>query len=797
MIFLKQTISLGVVTAALLTSCNTAFSAQLEILASETETVTGGNDIQQLKKLALSTGWEFTRNKITDLYLKDLGVNRIRCINIDSFPGEFDEQGAYKIHGHMTTRLDHHLKTCTEVGAIPHLVIGPFMPKALTRRAETTQIENKGIMGNVGVSGRIYGPVDYTLYRNYFVALFEHVLVTKGITNAVFEAYNEPDIGGGFIYETPVAPGRGSKEAYDNLFKNYRTIAEAAALFEQNHPGQRVVLGGPALAWAFTFKFGAFNWGNRFVEDCAKNNLKLDFIGVHYYGNISPIRGDTNEEYNAYPSFLQMFAELNAAIAEHKPGLPIYMSEYGPSFDVTSRPQAMINGNHTGAAWNMAFLKAMLETGIDAAAYLVTTDIARKDKGHEQLNNVWGWCSYFVNPEAYGYPYPKAPYHTYKMISDLQGTRVKLNREGGNTDALATVDTKQKTLQLLLWNYAADIPETSLAIDRSVPETLTIKIHQASDLFGTNPQMISKLIDAEHGNILRLRESSQPLTWQAAHPAITKHGAVALAGDTLVINFTMPPSSVAMIELGPDPDFPTPQIPYSEEAARLLQVGRQKMKTQEHGQAIEAFQAAQAIPAAAAYQKSDALCQLLGCARLRGDQTSLLETSLALIALKDADPTHLSHALIAAAEQYRHRQDLKKSSELCRRILTISFNRYDRMRAELCLGYNLMDQKKYDDAVAMFSEVHKQDYFGGRHFRVPAYLATGMCRFKQKDYEGAIAAYQSVLTNQDIQGEGSELYRLFAVNRIARCYLASGEPEKARKILEDAGEFPAEIPYDL
>ena len=94
----------------------------------------------------------------------------------------------------------------------------------------------------------------------------------------------------------------------------------------------------------------------------------------------------------------------------------------------------------------------------------------------------------------------------------------------------------------------------------------------------------------------------------------------------------------------------------------------------------------------------------------------------------------------------------------------------------------------------MFDEVHKQDYFGGSHFRVPAYLATAMCRSRQKDYNGAINAYRNVLENKNIQGDGSETNQLFAVNSIARCYFALGQPEKARKILEKAGEFQREIP---
>jgi tetratricopeptide (TPR) repeat protein len=789
---IKRTLFSAALAAFTAASCFAASSARLDVFAAEKQNLTQGDDIKQLKKLALSTGWEFAPNQITNIYLKDLGVNRIRCINIDKFPGEFDEKGHYRINGPMNTRLDHHLQICADIGAIPHLVIGPSMPEALLRQTEPKETA-KGIMGNVGISGRVYGPSDYKLYRNYFVAVFEYIIIEKGLTTAVFETFNEPDIGGGFIYETPKVPGRGSKEAYDNLLKNYRIIAEAAAIFEQRHPGHKVVLGGPALAWAYTFKFGAFNWGNRFVEDCAKNNLKLDFVGVHYYGNISPISGETQKEYNAYPSFLKMVDEIKASIAKHNPGLPIYITEYGPSYDVTYRPKAMVNGDNIGAAWNMAFLKAMLETGIDTAAYLVTTDIARKDKSTEQLNNVWGWCSYFVNPNAYGYPYPKAPYHTFKMVSELKGARVRLNRTAGNTDGIATVDQKRKTLQLLLWNYAADIPEGKSAIDRSAPETLTIKIRNAKKLFAGNPQMISKLIDAENGNIMRLRESKEPITMEAASPAITQHGVIKLRGDTLVITFTMPQSSVAMIEIGPNPTFSTPTIPYSEEAASLLQVGRQQMKDHDHGQAIKTFEKALAVSDAAAYQKSDALVKLLECATIRKDSKNILKTSRELMALKHAVPEHLSNALIAAAKQYRDQKKLDKSNVLCRKLLSFSFNRYDRMRAELCLGYNLMDQDNYDGAIKMFDQVHKQDYSGGHHFRVPAYLATAMCRVKQKDYKGAIDAYESVLE----KGAGAETYQLFALTSMARCYFALGQPEKAQETLEKAGAFERKIPFSL
>lgn len=164
----------------------------IAVCAERTLSVTGGDDVVHLRQLALAVGWEFGANSVTDAYLKDLAIKRIRCINIDRFPGEFDAQGNYHIYPGMTTRLDQHLWTCAQVGALPHLVIGPAMPEALSRRAEPKETR-EGIMGNVGVSGRIYGPSDYTLYRNYFVAVFAYLLLAKGLRDAEFEASNKPN----------------------------------------------------------------------------------------------------------------------------------------------------------------------------------------------------------------------------------------------------------------------------------------------------------------------------------------------------------------------------------------------------------------------------------------------------------------------------------------------------------------------------------------------------------------------------------------------------------------------------
>ena len=80
-------------------------------------------------------------------------------------------------------------------------------------------------------------------------------------------------------------------------------VSMPCGLAESENPGQRVRLGGPALAWAFSFRFGDFNWSERFLENVGREKTKLDFLGLHFYGNISPLAGERASD---YPSFSRM-----------------------------------------------------------------------------------------------------------------------------------------------------------------------------------------------------------------------------------------------------------------------------------------------------------------------------------------------------------------------------------------------------------------------------------------------------------------------------------------------------------
>ena len=345
--------------------------ASLIIKTGNTWSVTGKDDLQQLKYLASGVGWEFAPTGDTTAALKAVGIKTIRCINVEPSDGTFDKDGNFTLT-QLNVRLQAHLDTCTTLGAVPHIIIGTSFPDALRLKPEDVPDQYKQ-----DVRDHFYGPTDWTKFRNYYLALFEYILITKGFSNAEFEVANEPDINGG-IYPAPPRPSSGARANYEAAFNLYKNIAQAAVAFEVKHPGMHVTLGGPAASWAFTFKFGDFNWIEHFIRDCAEQKLKLDFVGVHFYGNICSLDG----QYDAlYPPFTDMWRTTQAAIDTYYPGIPLEVTEWGPSYVTNTSEEAAVNANNVGVAWGADFLNTMLGCGISKALYLVTTDYNQPANG--------------------------------------------------------------------------------------------------------------------------------------------------------------------------------------------------------------------------------------------------------------------------------------------------------------------------------------------------------------------------------------------------------------------------------
>jgi len=495
------------------------------------------DDMARLRELASGVGWEFEPNARTTAGLKHIGIRRIRCINVDPLPGRFDKDGQFHV-AKERNRLDAHLDTCRAVGASPHVIIATGMHPDLRVKAEDVKAKDERIMGLL--KGKVFGPRDVGRFRNYCKAYFQYVLIRHKFPDACFEVANEPDIGGAVV-PLPPRPERGSRGLYEAYWNLYSNVAVAAREFEAEHPGTKVTLGGPALAWAFTFRFGDFNWTERFVRDVQREKTKLDFIGLHFYGNISSLSGESR---GAYPSFAGMMRMTRQWRDRYTPGVPIWFTEWGATYHTSLAPQSLHNGNHVGAAYAAAFLNQMLVEGVEKALYLVTTDLRQKIEGKWQ--SVWGWPSLFTNPHALG-AHPKAPYHVFQMLSRMAPKRVEATRPGRGIGCIASRDDRRR-VTVLVWNHRYRIDESGPGVETGLREMVGMRI---LDGFYKEPVRMQRwLVSRTVSNARHLFETGEKLDARAELQRV-EEGILRPINGVVDVGVALPPSSVTLVELVP------------------------------------------------------------------------------------------------------------------------------------------------------------------------------------------------------------------------------------------------------
>jgi hypothetical protein len=541
-VLLAKLIAVGLATAAEPQPAAAPNAVSISVHPNSPWSVTGGDDIAQLKRLISGIGWEFEPNADTTAGLKAVGVKTIRCINVEPLPGRFAPDGSFAVE--QPDRLLGHLHACRELNARPHVILATALHPDLQLTVEDVK-QQPSIMGLIPTG--TFGPKDWPKFRRYCQAYFEYVMVVQQFPDAEFEVGNEPDTGGA-ICPAPPKPASGSRALYEAYFNLYRNVAQAATEFEQQHPGLKVRLGGPALAWAFTFKYGEFNWAERFLKDCGAEKIKLDFLGLHYYGNLSSING----EYPAnYPSFREMLKSTTEWRDRYCPEVPIWFTEWGATYQTTNEPQSVINGNYVGAAWSAAFLNSMLENRVDAALYLVTTDLRQPVKDRQgAYENVWGWPSLFVNPQIFGRAYPKAPYHVFEMISRLEGNRVKNSGGQRRVNCIASADRDRKRMTILAWNYGLQLPESGTPVEMGRDEAVSLRVDDAGGFFGTGSLRMRRWMVAKSvGDAYARFASGQSLDAQSCALQDVDRRSIAIVDDQLRIDFTLPSSSVSLVEI--------------------------------------------------------------------------------------------------------------------------------------------------------------------------------------------------------------------------------------------------------
>jgi hypothetical protein len=493
-----------------------------------------------IQKLAAGVGWEFDPDAETTEGLRRIGINAVRCINVDVRDGGYLPDGSYKFP-ERPARLAAHLETCRQLKARPHLIIGQAAPKELTISAEDAK-ERLFIMGQTP-GKRAYWNGDWEKLHAYWKALYHYVLIERKFPDARFEVGNEPDIDGQFPRLIGKEGPMGSRALYDSYFGIYESAAKAAAEFEAENPGVQVRLGGPALAWAYSFKFGELNWLQTFLKDCAERRLKLDFIGIHFYGNISSLNG---EYPSSFPSFQQMLDQTKAWRDETFPRIPIIFSEWGPSYHVNDSPESLVNADQVGAAWSLEFLTTLRRNGLEEALFLVTTDLKRKTPA-AMGENGWGWASLFVNPRVFDTAWPKPLYHVFDMVSRLGERAVRVEGLPDDVRAIATVDDEAREVRVLFWNFRAVLPELQPAIDKSDKVEVKVALAAAAaEFFGAGkPVRIERFeVSKEHSNALTEYMADKRVTEKSRLQTLDDR---MLDSPVQLVCFELPPSGVTLL----------------------------------------------------------------------------------------------------------------------------------------------------------------------------------------------------------------------------------------------------------
>lgn len=368
-----------------------------------------------------------------------------------------------------------------------------FMPRELARDASKTVFEYAAI---------ISPPRSWQQWHDLNRALMLHLVDRYGLNECrtwLYEVWNEANL----------------EVFWDGTQAEYhRLYAEAARAIKSVDPGLRV--GGPGSA--------AAKWVTDLLAYCRQENVPIDFVSTHTYGNA--------------PLDYRPVTAAHAAAGHPEP--EIWWTEWG----VTPTHFHPVSDAVFSAPFVLRGMKAALES-TDALAYWVISD------HFEEL----GWPPRLFHG-GFGLltvgNLRKPRYWALHLLNQLGPQRVAATITGDGAgslvDALAT-RAADGTVRILIWNGTLDQGKTagSAELDRTVSVTI--------NGLGPEPRQtrITRL-DVHHGNIIAAWEKLGSPDWPDAEGWIRLRQADVLepepAGEfTGSLRLTLPMPGIALVEL--------------------------------------------------------------------------------------------------------------------------------------------------------------------------------------------------------------------------------------------------------
>jgi len=488
---------------------------QITVWSKQLYTASGKNDILLMRGYFQGASWERPIPEATWRRLELLGVTRTRLINFESGSSMQIDELTGKAEFDFSSLLAG-LQDCKKFKLTPHIIVGQLPQAALLNSEE----------------GEKYGVRDWNKYEQYAYAFLKFITVEQGIHQADFEVANEPDINGA----SWLLPGKlrnGDTEMYRAYLQLYQAWSHAANKISKEHPELILRIGGPALT-SYTFSFWKTNWGQEFIQDIAAQKLRLDFFSFHFYGNNAALTGQP--AWGPYPRFPEQVAFFRDQL--DKAGLskvPIYLTEWGPSYVISDAPEGIVNGNHVGAAWAARFLREMAENRIDEGMALIFRD-------HVDANGAenWAWPSFLLSDGLTA----KAFYNLSLMFMKLPDQRVQASAPSGALGVIA--GGNKRKVSVLVYNQNWNYPDSQ---ESAVKERLQFRVAQLP--FNANRVHITIYsIDANHGDAHGLYKQGRHLNQANTELCAVDEREAAVTNHTLTLNNVfIEPSSVMLLEI--------------------------------------------------------------------------------------------------------------------------------------------------------------------------------------------------------------------------------------------------------
>jgi xylan 1,4-beta-xylosidase len=309
-------------------------------------------------------------------------------------------------------------------------------------------------------------PKDWSKWDALITVFGEHLIKRYGIDEVAtwyFEVWNEPNLD--FWAGEPKQPTYW--ELYDHTVTAIKKVSA------------KLRVGGPATAQAA--------WVDAFIQHCVQNNIPVDFVSTHVYGNDSSTDVfNTNEDIPRDKMVCRAVKKVHDQIrASAKPGLPLIWSEFNASY----KNEPEVTDSIYMGPW-LAETIQQCDGLVDILSYWSFSDVF-EEQGVVKTPFYGG---YGLMAED---SIPKPAFDAFKVLHMLGDQRLTLD-----SDSALVTRGKSGSLVIALWNYES--PDHSGQAKNIRLRLMNTKARHASIW----------RVDADHGDVhgvyKKLHEPSYP-----------------------------------------------------------------------------------------------------------------------------------------------------------------------------------------------------------------------------------------------------------------------------------------------